>query len=191
VHLSKLNTSVGATKPEELKHDAGARTHEARLVRRKPEVQSTPHDGSRQRRSADKRKRGTTFHLTEPSAGEAQRLTHGRGRKAEVDMGLVDRAHVRLKRTSVHLVLLLQKAQIEQDRRLRGWHGAEGLVPELHLNFGAEAEEAIELALVRGGSPRATPMSQKLSGCGGAWSSHVNAMKRAGDEGRGPGLLSE
>jgi hypothetical protein len=150
VRLPKLDTGVGATKPEELKNDAGARTHEGRLVRSKPEVQGTPHDGGRQRRSADRRKRRTTFHLAEPSTCEAQKLTHGWGRKAEVDMRLVDGTHVWLKRASVHLVLLLQKAEIEQNRRLRSWHGAKGLVPKLHLNFGAEAEEAIKLAFMRG-----------------------------------------
>ena len=74
MRLPKLDTGVGATKPEELKNDAGARTHEGRLVRSKPEVQGTPHDGGRQRRSADRRKRRTTFHLAEPSTSEVQKL---------------------------------------------------------------------------------------------------------------------
>jgi hypothetical protein len=148
VRFSKLNASVCAAEPEELKHDTSASTHQSRLVRLEPKVQGARDHGSRQRRSANRRKRRSTFHLTEPSTGEAQELPHGWGSKTEVHVSLVDRAHIRLKRTGVHLILLLQKSQIKQNRRLRGWHGAKRLVPELQLNFRAEAEEAIELALV-------------------------------------------
>jgi hypothetical protein len=117
-------------------------------------------------RSASEAGRGTRptaaevspFNFAKDSTSQANELTHCWWREAKVDMSLIDSAHVRLERSNMDLVLLLQPTKVEKHggggRRRKG-QGRKSLA---RLHVGTKPKEAIKLALRRVQSTGKTSM---------------------------------